>query len=326
MSDAARSRPIFLIGCPRSGTTLLRNMLRSHPNLTFPPESHFIARFYRAYGNPGSDAEAVALARRILAIRYVKRFQSPLKPADFAHCRTFRQVVELLFEDFARRQGKTRWADKTPPYLTEIPTLLEILPDAQFLHIIRDGRDVALSWIELKLEPGNVYTAAKLWNERIRKGRSDGAKLGPDRYQEVRFEELLENPEATLSRICEFVGEPYTDQLLQLTRLPGDRKRSNRPTLDQNNKNKWPTRMRTSDQVIFESVAGDLLKELGYPVTNQTRRISPMEDAWWQAHHTAHKAAMHFLWSLNPTGARTGIENTVARLRGRLSGSKAAAK
>jgi len=135
--------PIFIVGCARSGTTLLRDLLRAHPRLTFPIESHFIPAFGKAYGDPRSAREAIRLARRILNFGWVRPWGLPLAPEDFADCRSYRQVVCRLFEAWARQENKPRWGDKTPRYVLWIPELVALFPGAKIIHIYRDGRDVA---------------------------------------------------------------------------------------------------------------------------------------------------------------------------------------
>ncbi len=117
-------------------------------------------------------------------------------------------------------ENKPRWGDKTPQYVRAIPTLAEIFPEARFIHIIRDGRDVALSLIRERFGPGNVYTAAGLWRETIEAGRRGARILAPDQYLEVRYEALTGNPGETLRSICAFVGESIHEDVLELSRLP----------------------------------------------------------------------------------------------------------
>ena len=108
------NRPIFIVGSPRSGTALLRDLLRAHPRITFPGESHFIPLFYRAYGDPRTAADAQALGGRILKLRWVKRWGLDLDPDSFRDCRTFRSVIATLYEAWTAKEGKERWGDKTP--------------------------------------------------------------------------------------------------------------------------------------------------------------------------------------------------------------------
>ena len=139
--DIDSDSPIFIVGCPRSGTTLLRDLLRSHPHLTFPGESHFIPAFYRGYGDPRNAAEARRLAARILRTRWVRRWRLELEPDSFSDCRSFREILCRMYEAWARRANKPRWGDKTPQHAAEIPLLLTLFPERQdHPHIPRRER------------------------------------------------------------------------------------------------------------------------------------------------------------------------------------------
>ena len=127
-----------------------------------------------------------------------------LQAADFAECRSFREVVCRLFEAWARQEKKRRWGDKTPHYVTEMPVLLELFPKAKAIHIFRDGRDVALSRLPVRMEPRNLYTAARRWKTWVSAGRRFGASLPRESYLEIRYETLLEQPSETMQAVCAF--------------------------------------------------------------------------------------------------------------------------
>jgi len=308
-------RPVFLVGCPRSGTTLLRDLLRSLPNLTFPFESHFIPGFYRAYGDPHNDVEALRLATRVLRLHYIRRWQLGVAPAHFASCRSYRDFVARLFECWAAKENKPRWGDKTPNYLTDIPTLLELFPEAQILHIYRDGRDVAMSWCKSGFEPGNLYTAARLWQLQVRQAMAAGRRLPTGSYFEIAYEDLVSDTRGTMARVCQFLEEPSSDQVLTPTRLWPLKKGEINQVFK--NSGKWTTQMSPAQRCIVESVAGSLLGELGYPLEATTRQISAAERFFWDSHHSIVRAARHLWWSLSPAAARTGVENQLAALRSR---------
>lgn len=292
--------PVFIVGCPRSGTTLLRDLLRSHPNLTFPPESQFIPRYYRAYGNPANQQQAIRIGEVILRTRSIRTWQIDLEPKAFAGCRTFREILCLLFGAWLKREGKTRWGDKTPQYVMDIPLLLELFPEAKIIHIIRDGRDVALSSIKVNFE-GNIYKAACRWDQSVRSGRRCGASLPSNTYHEVRYEALLAAPAVVMRQVCDFLEEPYTDCVLQLSPIPlhaltgapwiastpANRSRQ----IVGANSSKWKTSLSASDCLLFESVAGDLLLSLGYPTAGRIRKIGSLERVAWHLHHCIRYAA-----------------------------------
>lgn len=306
--------PIFIVGCPRSGTTMLRDLLRSHPHLTFPNESHFIPAFYRGYGDPRDAAAARTLAARILEYRWVRWWGLRLEADSFADCRSFREILCRLYEAWARQENKPRWGDKTPHYVTEIPLLLKLFPDARIIHIYRDGRDVALSWIQIRRDPHNVYTAAKLWKSWVSAGRRAGAALPRETYLEVRYEELLQHSRETMQRVCEFVGEPFDESVLRPSRLEWPEQfrrfaRSQPPPSEivSTNLAKWTTGMPVSDRIIFESVAGDLLETLGYETEGRTRHISAAERLAWNLHQQLWFIGLRLRVALRRPGYRSSI-------------------
>jgi Sulfotransferase family len=300
MTDA----PLFIVGCPRSGTTLLRRLLNAHPRLGIPPESHFIPHLHRGYGDPRTDREAVALAARILRLRRVRDWGLHLDPAACAADRTYGQVVARVYRAWASERGKARWGDKTPQYAADIPVLLDVFPDARIIHIIRDGRDVALSLLGTRFGAKNVFVAAQDWKYFVTAGRRAGASLARDTYHEIRYEALLAAPAETMAGVCAFIGEPFTDAVLRPAlegrhpnrhrvrlRSVEARRRGFMPhrtaEIVQANAGKWKRTMSRADRVLFESVAGDLLATLGYETEGVRRPIPAVERAWWRAHHAA---------------------------------------
>jgi sulfotransferase family protein len=284
--------PIFIVGCPRSGTGLLRDLLRSHTRLAFPPESHFIPDFYRGFGDPRSDREARWLAGRILRLKWVRGWDLALEASSLAHCRSYRQLISALYRQFARREGKARWGDKTPRYVEEIPLLLELFPAARIIHIYRDGRDVALSWLATHGGPANLYTAATAWKRIVAAGRRHG-RTHADAYLEIRYETLLGQPEVTMRRVCAFIAEDFEPAVLRPSRRPPTRVRRivGRPRhkafeteIAASNADRWRREMRPRERSLFEGVAGDLLADLDYETEGASRSLSPRRRLACRAH------------------------------------------
>jgi hypothetical protein len=274
--------PIFIVGCPRSGTTLLRNLLRGHPHIGCPNESFFIPLLYESWGDPRDSHEAVALGRRILQI---VDFNPPvvLRPESFASDRRFRDMVERVFDNWLDQVHKSRWCDKTPVYVRHLDLLARLFPQARVLHIIRDGRDVALSWLRADLEPHNLYTAASAWSELVTAGRGAGAKLGPSRYLELRYERLVAETETCMREVCAFIEEPFTPDVL----VPVSRD----PRILRDNVDKWRRHMTASEIALFETLAGACLADLGYPLTGSGRPVSLAEALVWRTH----QVVFHYL-------------------------------
>ena len=261
--------PFFIVGSARSGTTWLRMMLNAHPDVAVPPESRFIVELWRGADEIDSDELLGRLARH-------KRFQAWELPIE--HVRRelpprpdYGGVMAAAYVAFARRRAKTRWGDKTPRYVSHIPFLARLFPDARFVHVVRDGRDVALSYADVSFGPKSVAHAAELWAERVRAGRAAGRSL-PGRYLEARYESFVAEPEANARTLCGFVGVGYDPGMLEYTeRSKGEilaRAARFNPHVGerpQANLRSWEQSMPASHVEIFEAVAGDLLAELGYP-------------------------------------------------------------
>jgi hypothetical protein len=138
-------------------------------------------------------------------------------PSDYAG------VINALFRAFAQAKGKARWADKTPGNVDHIDLLADLFVDGRFIHVIRDGRDVAVSLSEQSWGPRSSVSGAYTWRRRVEKGRDAGVRLGTNRYMEVRLEDLTADPEGILRSVCAFIGEDFDQAMLTYYDGPGVR-------------------------------------------------------------------------------------------------------
>lgn len=184
----------------------------------------------------------------------------------------FSGAVRRVFATYARQRGKARYGDKTPSYVLNQPLLARLFPEARFVHIVRDGRDVALSLLDVRFGPDTIEEAALFWREHVTRGRRTGRSLGDMRYREVRYEELVERPEPILRSICQFVDLSFSDQMLAYQAranevikdfsYPEEQRHlllPPRPGLRD-----WRSQMSVADLTKFEALAGDQLKAFGY--------------------------------------------------------------
>jgi hypothetical protein len=287
-ADGERLAAPFVVGVPRSGTTLLRLMLDAHPELTIPPETHFIPAVIRAC-RKGASAERVAAAitghRRwadfgLDAAELCQRLDE-VPPADAG------AAIRTFYELYAEKQAKQRWGDKTPGYATRMRRIQRALPEARFVHVIRDGRDVVLSRARKSRRPKPVGLAAKRWKRRViaTRNRSESVR----HYTEIRFEDLVTDTEPTLRRVCDFVELDFDPAMLAYHEHASERldeierelpARRGRHELDAEPRiaaharasdppaservAAWRAEMSPEDVEAFEAEAGDLLAELGY--------------------------------------------------------------
>ncbi len=283
-TPAPSNDPFFIIGVHRSGTTLLRYMLSSSPRIHVPPESDFIPRFFA--GRPDTPVTRER-AGKILSALFTQH-QYRLFAREWCDDRPTvdqllgresacspGQFLDRLFTIYAAGYDAARWGDKTPIYTNYMPLLHSMLPHAKFVHTIRDGRDVARSMVEKwgKREPHvDLYWAIQTWARRLRAARLAGQHLGPERYLEVRYEAIATDPEPHLKRICAFLGEPYDPRMTQPQQtakqwIEKDNPFHNRLHAAPNPDHclRWTKEMPEADQRLCLHVAGDLLKDLGYP-------------------------------------------------------------
>jgi Sulfotransferase family len=283
--------PIFVIGAPRSGTTLLRIMLSCHPRIYIPPESDFIPRLYLGRGRtPMGRDRAVRDVQAILANRRFLREWRGAVPDPEAFVAALAELtpaalLDALYRSYAAQHGAERWGDKSPIYTNYIPLLAEIFPSAQFVHLVRDGRDAALSTLAAYPDRFyvDVYFAAQSWQRRVRAARRAGVALGPARYTELRYEDLTADPEAVLRPLCLFLGEDYAPAMCEPHELarellrPHGRHAPVREPVHPNSGG-WRSRMPVGDQRLFHAVASNLLLDLGYDDPDRAP-LSPAERA-----------------------------------------------
>jgi hypothetical protein len=288
----------FVVGVGRSGTTLLRMMLDSHPEMAIPPETHFLPPMIDEFsrlrvtperviatikeapqsGLPESGVDEAELLERLRRLR-------PLNAPD---------SIRAFYALYAEGAGKPRWGDKTPRYVTALAKLGRAVPEARFIHMIRDGRDVALSTnrrlVELRgSKPVPAERMAKRWRHRILSARRVEQVQG--RYMEIRYEDLVRDTEPGLRRVCEFVDLGWDPTMLsyheraadRLQEMNRERQRGSRRTLTGEERMQahamttkppqeertyvWKTEMDDAYRDEFEAFAGDLLGELGYEVS-----------------------------------------------------------
>jgi predicted secreted protein len=292
----------FIVGVNRSGTTLLRLMLDSHPELTIPPETHFVPEMIRLARRRNTTRKRLARAATehprwgdfgLDADELLRRLQDvkPLTPAD---------AIRAFYELYAEKEGKPRWGDKTPRYMRAMPRIERALPEARFIHLIRDGRDVALSQAERSLdgEAPPITEVAGRWKRRIETARVHSADL--DAYLEVRYEDLVGDPGAALAQICDFIELPYDAAMLGYheraalrlgemdrdlgtgengpirtggERMAGHAKTTEPPSTDRCGR--WREEMSGEDESEFERVAGSLLSDLGYETRAKDGAAAP---------------------------------------------------
>jgi hypothetical protein len=208
-------RPVFVVGCPRSGTTMLQLMLHAHPRIALPPESRFLLPAYQRrheFGDLRDPERRRDLARWITG---TKQFGDlgldPQRVIDaiVGAPPTLGSALGTVFRLYAERFGKPRWGDKRPAYLRHLPQLLRLFPDAQIITIMRDGRDCVASLKEAAWCSDDLTGMIDSWARAADASLRAARLYGPEVYHVVRYEDLVAEPETHLRTICRFLGEEY---------------------------------------------------------------------------------------------------------------------
>ncbi|MGB7051296.1 MAG: sulfotransferase [Acidimicrobiales bacterium] len=193
-----RSRPAFIVGCPRSGTTLVKMMLDAHPNISCGPETLFMRHI--------ADLER----------QHLQLTQFLISEEEWhAH---LRDLFLWLHVRRAAQLGKTRWVDKSPSYAVITDFLDTLFPNCQIVHVIRDPRDVIDSW-RRRWGLRSAFRATRLWPLHVQRARQFGA-AHPDRYFEIRYEKLVRSPEQVMRELVEWLEEPWDHRVLQFNPAP----------------------------------------------------------------------------------------------------------
>jgi hypothetical protein len=250
-------QPIFIGGQRRSGTTLLRALLNRHSNIACGPESKFVQHpTFLAWHDQLSNEWAERVERYGFGQREVDQAMAAL--------------VDDLFSRYARKQGKTRWAEKTPTNILRIDYVFRLFPHAKFLHIIRDPRDTFCSirhrartdkpaWARF-----TANRSAVDWCDSIRAGKP--WRTSTERYFELHYENLVADPQKVLQDILRFIGEPWDPRLLDPDADDAD-ERKNKIRRDQivsTSVGRWRAELERVEVEDIQSTAGPLMIELGY--------------------------------------------------------------
>jgi hypothetical protein len=261
---------VVVLGVSRSGTTLLKAMLDAHSQLAIPTESYFVPQLWDRHGERPNRDELLEDLSRLERIRQwrveLQDVAEHLPPEP-----TFAEAIDAIYRSYAEGHGKSRYGDKTPLYMQHLDVLPRAFPDAHYVHIVRDGRDAALSMLAMRRKPRfnlsrprGVGDFACAWQREIRDAQQFGLTHP---YFELRYEDLVAEPEARLRDVCNFLGLDFEPGMLEYHRREDPALYADHPRLAQppvRDARSWRKEMHDEDAELFEAIAGDLLTELGY--------------------------------------------------------------
>ena len=275
-------RPIIVVGCPRSGTTLLQVMLHAHPRIAIPPENRFVVPAYRArrrFGDLNDPENRRKLANWIVTDKKTKFADFKLDGNEVieqvvAAPPTLGSALAAVFQAYARRFGKPRWGDKRPAYALQLEVIRALFPSAQIVNIVRDGRDCVASLKEMSWYEHDLVHAVSTWARCVDLMRRAARELPSDSFYELIYEDLVADPERELRSLCDFLGEEYDPAMAEpattaKVAVP-KRKRHHARTrgpVTTARAGTWRQRLEPEEISLCEAVLGDRLRSYGYELS-----------------------------------------------------------
>lgn len=283
--------PVFIVGNRRSGTTMLRLMLSCHPKIGIPPEGGFAVIL-------GWKYESESFEHDDTRCRFAKDFMKIDSSIDWAFTETeliailddseptsYADALRTIYTSYLGRvyPGKVRWGDKTTWFADHIQQLFAYFPNAQFIHLVRDGRDVAVSYRGVPHLTNQIRKIARDWAINYEKVIAASKKIGQGQIYRLYYEYLVENPELQLKKLCDFLGEEYSPEMLDFWRVNREReleparhmrwKMKTTMPVTAKSVGRWKKELTAIEIADFELVAGHVLVRLGYELSIQPMRV-----------------------------------------------------
>jgi hypothetical protein len=277
---------------------MLQLMLHSHPRMAVPPETRFLVPAYyrrRKYGDLRAAANRRRLAEWITTGKDTKFRELGLNRATYVEAAvagpgSLGSVIGQVFKSYADRFGKPRWGDKRPSYYKHVDMLLRMFPDAQFVHLIRDGRDCVASLKEMPWYTLDSFHAVSNWAEAIDFGRRNRQRLSDDTFYELRYEDLTAEPELELKKLCGFLGEEYDPAMCEPRHVaqlavPAHKvwHRNTHGEVTTARSGSWASRLDPWEISLCEDILGERLAANGYELSGAPKAT--------REHVNAYKAA-----------------------------------
>ncbi len=274
------NRPVIVGACPRSGTTLLRTMLNSHPELGVPRETRFVLEAWErrhSFGDLRDPDNRRAVGRWIFGRKETQAERLGVGEGEaierlVAAPPTLGSLLATCFLLFAERTGKPRWGDKRPTYAARMYAIWDFFPTAQFINMLRDPRACAASMRKLGWYGGDITPAVELWERSVSVVDRWRSRLAPDQLLDLRYEDLVAEPEAVLFRVTGFTGLSADEDAVQamLRYYEGDEERNpryhanvSRPP-DPSRVDEWRSVLRPEEVAFIEQATAPLMARYGY--------------------------------------------------------------
>ena len=300
-----RNSPVFVVGFPRSGTGLTCSLLRRYLKVSFGTESEFVIRYLRRLPQFGDLKDEVNVRRLLYEIGTERFFVRSRHNCGFEFdvdkairtlaSPTYAGVLHSIFGQLAEHNGMVRWGDRAA-YNSDLHQIRQLFPDAQFIHVVRDGRDVSLSFRSESSGARNACETAEDWNRTLESIQAFSRDLPRDQYFEVRYEDLTGQTSDAVGALGDFLGVDDDDRALR------DYVSSNvGAEIKSGNSGKWCQSLTPRDVERFEGVAVDMLVHFGYHLAyqGQARPVSTLERRFWQLRGRTDRWLMRRYWRDN---------------------------
>lgn len=266
---------------------MLGLMIHAHPRMAMPPESRFLIRAWRhrhEFGDLQTEEQRLAL------INMITRVGSMISELGFTKQELTDRILEApptlgsaigtVFQAFAEKHGKVRWGDKRPTYFREVAVLHRLFPDAQFIHVIRDGRANVASLKRMPWWPYSSIRAMSTWSHAESCMRSNQKRLPADTFHTIRYETLVADPRPVLEKMCDFLGEEFDEAMLEPHKVNDvipERKvwhANLKQGVSQDRVESWRTELAPWELGLMEAVVWRKLRRYGYRLSRDGTRPS----------------------------------------------------
>jgi hypothetical protein len=323
-------RPVFVVGCPRSGTTMLSLMIHAHPRLAMPPESRFLIKTWRKrekFGDLSTPEQRLALAKSCVRtgskVRDMGLDPDETLEAILAAPPTIGSAFGTVFKMFADKHGAARWGDKRPAYYQEVDVLLRLFPDAQIVHIVRDGRANVASLKKMPWWPYDSIGSMASWSQAEFCSQRNTKRLPKDVFHVIRYESLVADPEPVLRELCAFLEEDFVPAMLQPSEVRDvvPEKKTWHVNLNQSvntdRVESWRKGLEPWELGLMETVLRRKLQRWDYKLSGDGTRPSPKLVAKYAKDAFERRSAMRKRWAEESREAASATYPVAAQLTSR---------
>lgn len=294
--QARSDSPILIIGTERSGSNLLRLVLNAHPNIAIPHPPHFmryLAPTAPAYGDLRDERNRRALTRDALTLlrAHIHPWEHPIDEDRVvaAASPTLFGVVSAIYEQYREAEGKPRWGCKSTFMVDYVAEVRAEYPNARFVWLVRDPRDVASSAKRSVFGHCHPFLTAVLWRRQQESALAALERYGPGVVHRLRYEDLVREPAQEIGRLCVFVGEPFEQGMLEYhhgaaarrtARLAESWRNTDQP-IAATSVGRYAEALTPTERTQVEMAVGPLLDRLGYPAGMRAAGGCPSPIGLW---------------------------------------------